>query len=250
MTRAAHVGALSWPASLFGRISCESPLRVGTRWQLRTFGQMSFSEGVEWLQKGAALHEPTAMAWLGDCYFFGEGVEENATTARELYREAVELGDGHAQIALAEHCLLPGSIEYFQWLRRASLQQNAAAVGCLLPFVPRVKDYLDNRGREEDGRLVFQIGGVLAAYECWQYLPFMAPSLSVFDQLRNLCEQWLIEAERAVLCWLWLARSKRICKDSRLMVADMIWEERAAWSEQWRGDALSGSAGQHKVRRV
>ena len=40
------------------------------------------------------------------------------------------------------------------------------------------------------------------------------------------------EAKRAVLCWLWLVEEKRVVKDIRLLIANLVWEERAAWSER------------------
>ncbi len=47
----------------------------------------------------------------------------------------------------------------------------------------------------------------------------------------ELYRLWCAKAKRAVMCWLWMSRSQRIIKDLRLLIADFIWDERAASSE-------------------
>ncbi len=70
------------------------------------------------------------------------------------------------------------------------------------------------------------------------------------ERAMSLYLRWNEEAKRAVLCWLWLARDKNVVKDIRLLIADLIWEERAAWSERTAtGDVnLEGSAPNKKPR--
>ncbi len=51
-------------------------------------------------------------------------------------------------------------------------------------------------------------------------------------------EYWLGLARQAVYCWLRLSKSLRVTKDVRLLIANLIWEERAEWSERF---AFSGS---------
>lgn len=52
------------------------------------------------------------------------------------------------------------------------------------------------------------------------------------DEAILLFENWCKEAERAILCWLWLARDLGVCKDIRVAVAQLIWDDKAVWSER------------------
>lgn len=48
----------------------------------------------------------------------------------------------------------------------------------------------------------------------------------------RLYTQWLSGAKMGVLCWLWLSKGTGVARDIRLLIADLIWDERAAWSER------------------
>ncbi len=52
--------------------------------------------------------------------------------------------------------------------------------------------------------------------------------------MRAVCEivpQWCAEAKQSVLCWLWLARDLGVVKDVRLLIADLIWDDKEAWTK-------------------
>ncbi len=49
------------------------------------------------------------------------------------------------------------------------------------------------------------------------------------------------------MCWLWLSAAKNVVKDVRLLVADLIWNDRTAWSERLSiaGSAADASSNAH-----
>ncbi len=51
------------------------------------------------------------------------------------------------------------------------------------------------------------------------------------DRDAILYKQCCSAAKRAVMCWLWLARATTVVKDVQLLIADLIWDARADWSE-------------------
>ncbi len=54
----------------------------------------------------------------------------------------------------------------------------------------------------------------------------------VADRVVSLFNNWQSAAKRGVMCWLWLSRELGVMKDIRLVVADLVWADRAAGSEK------------------
>ena len=57
------------------------------------------------------------------------------------------------------------------------------------------------------------------------------------------------EASSSVMCWLWLAGEKHMCKDIRLVIADLIWNDRAELSDAlWLQMRHCGAARESRSR--
>ncbi len=86
--------------------------------------------------------------------------------------------------------------------------------------------------KDGSGRILYEIGAavpVLREQEIWGTLDrkekFACERAAAVYACCNA------EAKRAVMCWLWLSPAKNVVKDIRLLIADLVWEERAAWSD-------------------
>ncbi len=182
------------------------------------------SNDVVWLEKAVAGGEAEAMCALS--------LRLADERGKLLCREAALLGDPNAQCIFAHNWCEDQSAEQLMWLRRAALQHDVAALETAV-FAARwhVKAYEQGA---ESGRAVLEIGAALKSSIEWVEGE-VSRDRKAAEQCITLYESWCEEARRAVLCWLWLAKKKTLLiKDLRLLIADLIWDERFAWSEQAR----------------
>ncbi len=185
-----------------------------------------------WLEKAAAQNEPEAMAALASRWWNGMERARDETRARQLWREAAELGHCWSQIEYAMYCCPQDSSEQIIWLRRASVQRNVKgyeAIYCLVKIVQRQVDLYDEGG---SSRIVFEIGAAFTINASWQSASEDPLTIRAGERAVKMHQQWRGEAKKAVLCWLWLSRDLGVAKDMRILIADLIWDDRAAWSER------------------
>ncbi len=180
------------------------------------------------LEKAAAHGEATAFFWLAHRLWDSEErTEDDKKRAKILWRQA-GLGDGDSQLEVAERCSVSGSPEQLAWLRHSALQDNPFALQLATAFLPgEVCKYDDGCS----GRALHEIAIALDSLPEWRNgeSPEM---VAAGERALELLNQWHGEAKRAVTCWIWLARQEGTPKDIRLLIADLIWDERAAWSER------------------
>ncbi len=192
-------------------------------------------EAHAWLEEAAAQGEPQAMAELGCILSYGRNeMPTDSNRGRMLLREAAELGDPRGQFEFASiHCNVDAR-EQFKWFRRAALQECEDH----RPAQWRLMEVADAHVRllstVHSGRCVFEIGAVFSTVK-------LDPESS--ERERNGCrlavewyERWCEEARRGVLCWIWAARKLGVVKDIRLLIADLVWEDKVAWSDRVSGD--------------
>ncbi len=224
------VRCLCW-AALCGVASSELLRRSaqgGYAWGQAIYGGrgVDSSEHFMWLEKAVAQDEPEAM-WLiaRRLCSVGEDMCDQPNAAR-LLREAAELGHPWAQYVFAEKCFPRDSVERFAWLRRAATQSGYIGLPELRSSVVEQLLWYDEGA---SGRVVFEIGSAFAGLQTMRKIVVTAPAA---ERAVQLYEQWCGEAKQAVLCWLWLSRTKGVVHDIRLLIADRVWEEKAAWSER------------------
>ncbi len=80
---------------------------------------------------------------------------------------------------------------------------------------------------------MFELGRALSCADSWlgnmNLLPVVRDAcLRTVELYRN----WCAEARRAIFCWIWCAQQHNAAKDIRILVADLVWGERSAWSER------------------
>ncbi len=194
----------------------------GKRWHDEDLSETSRAERFSWLEKAVAQDEPCAMCVLG--YWLRESNDaEKDARAERLWREGASLGDSASQFALARFCCMESSLEQAVWMRRAGLQSVHAVVNWgLLMVIDRWEDNVA-------GKLLFELGCILSIHDpTVNERVYTAPRVVQAVHFHMaVCEQ----AKRAVLCWIWLARSLGVGKDIRRVIADLIWDGRAEWSE-------------------
>uniref|UniRef100_A0A7S3NL16 Sel1 repeat family protein n=1 Tax=Aureoumbra lagunensis TaxID=44058 RepID=A0A7S3NL16_9STRA len=84
---------------------------------------------VEWYHRAADQGDADARCYLGHCYYFGQGVEQNYNLAVEWYHRAADQGDADAQCHLG-HCYYFGQgLEQnydtaLEWYRLAADQSS------------------------------------------------------------------------------------------------------------------------------
>ncbi len=230
-----------------------------------SFHADSNAEQLAWLEKSASQGERDAIAMLSEAL----SSSSNESRSSALLREAAFLGHPDAQMQWALRLRVGGSPEAFAWMRRSAIQRPAGvflsfndALSFLLQCVQRELAWWDRPeeqrklewlidteaqqgvNREEMDEWVRQnvrkkraecrialneIGLALDSICGWKNV---APDERVFvpgSRAVALAREWRKNASQAVLCWIWLSRQLGLIRDIRILIADIIWEERNAW---------------------
>ncbi len=219
------------PRSLCWAVSCGAEPREdllrrsaegGCAWGAAMYSSCS-SKGdkLALLEKAAAQSDPDALYRLCDC----EGMEERAA---ELLRRGAEVGDPDCQYTFAKKCFAEDAVERFEWLRRAAVQDHVRAWVELKRVAMEQITLRDGGG---SGRLLYEIGAAFAQMTLTRLYNDAEESAKGFAaSFFTRCNE---EARKSVQCWLWLAKKeKNVAKDIRLLISDLIWDQRAAWSER------------------
>ncbi len=205
-------------------------------------------EYAAWLEKAVAQGDSGAMLELGQFLKRHWSAVVDLPRGAQLLREAAELGEPTAQYEYAlHHCPKKDSVEYLAWLRRSAMHHRA------MPFAlspVAVERYLNLFDEGTSGRMLYEVGEACAHAERWHVETVIVateedPLVRLLNEAKTkgvaackravlLFKQWRDDATRGVLCWLWLAKEKRVPRDIRLMIANLIWDDRAAWSERAR----------------
>ncbi|SFX40504.1 tetratricopeptide repeat protein [Ruminococcus sp. XPD3002] len=91
-----------------------------------------YKDAYDYFLLAAELGNPVAQSFLGDMYYYGQGVQEDYAEAAKLYRKAAELGNAYAQYSLGwmfdtgkgvtEDCA-----EAIEWYRKSAAQGYSCA---------------------------------------------------------------------------------------------------------------------------
>jgi TPR repeat protein len=91
--------------------------------------EQDYKEAVKWFRLAAEKGNADAQFFLGQSYFFGDGVSQDSTEAVKWFRLAAEQGLAEAQFSLGLACV--EDKESIKWWRLAAAQGNANAQYCL-----------------------------------------------------------------------------------------------------------------------
>ncbi len=187
-------------------------------------------EPLTWLEKAVAQGEPHGMHLLARRLMRGgASSDECKARAKRLLFEASELGHAVAASDYAELCFPPYSLGWFVWMHKCYEHEYVDDIQWVKEVVVRQLKLYDGGA---SGRIIFEIGAHLArGHGCGK----RKEELELKEASRRalqLFKQWNGAARSAGFGWIWLARREKVAKDIRLVIADMIWDDRWAWSER------------------
>ncbi len=154
--------------------------------------------------------------------------------ARFWTRRAAFLGCPSAQYILAAHHCRKGSVDRAIWMRRAATQTVRVSRATRAQFANEGVRIMSDFDADGFGRVVFELGRACGADYAELGAGRDAKWRRAVERARGLYVQWCNEAKEAIACWMWLGKKLGVAKDVRLLVADLIWRERPAWSERNR----------------
>ncbi len=185
-----------------------------------------------WLDRAVAQGESEALREMANhTQSGGYGFQINVARSKQLLLDSALLGDWCAQMLYSRRFCAPGSVECIVWLRRAAMQEGNGLQRLLREEVVEQVELYEKGG---SGRVVYEIGSEFDLLGGWGESNDDPVILAAGKRAVALFEMWREAAKRAVLCWLWLARMRGVPKDIRVLIADLIWEYRAAWGETTR----------------
>ncbi len=224
----------------------ERSARAGCAWGQYHWARLcGLDERMLWIEMSVAQGEPDGLWWKAFLLWSGIGLDMDKQMdkimAEQMWRSLAEMGHASSQTEIAERCCDKDSLERFVWLRRAAMQCNFpsafALTECVAGNLNRYKRgavgplILSHNQYLAAARIVFEIGYALDSFKEWRKACYGAEREHCGDQCIQLYRHWCKEAKKSVLCWLWIAKKTLVVsKDIRLLIADLIWEERAAWS--------------------
>jgi hypothetical protein len=136
-----------------------------------------------------------------------DGCAKDTKAAEALIRQAAELG------------------QRYRWWGRATARNVNIGITRLISAAG---------GSGRSPRVVLELGAALSGRmdeEMEELFEMVCDAKAV--QAARLCirryEKWCEEAKEGVRCWLLAARRQGVVKDVRVMVARMLWEQRAFW---------------------
>ncbi len=223
---------LCWAAVCRGKPKIDLLKRsadMGNAWGQHWIGVEMRQKSFACFQRSAAQGEPDAFWGLANSLWNGWDGVDDPVEAERLWHEAAELGNAHAQHDVALRLCADGSLEQVVWLRRAAIQVGHSGLRDLVSLSEKMLRALDGGG---SGRIVFEIGFAFASVGSEMLSRFSDDNKEACARCVQLYEQWCAAAKTGVMCWLWLAREFGVAKDMRLLIADLIWKDKTAWSER------------------
>jgi hypothetical protein len=201
-------------------------------------GMMANADGVErvaWAEMATAQKDPSGMARLALFCMSGEGCQENKTRGLILFKEAAELEDAFAQFCYGHDAFSEHEPERYVWLVKAACKGMEAARSEMAGEIPKQLKIFDNGG---SGRIVFAIGAALSAVDK-PAIFVEKESLNSAQRTMVLYDHWCRMAKEAIRYWIAIgARLKGINKDMRMLIARLLWAERASWSEREKDENM------------
>ncbi len=189
----------------------------------------------EFAEKSAAAGDPVGLYELGNCFRTGEGVALDRERALLLYEQAARLGHLSAMVRYAEMGFREDDLERYKvWTTAMTLGHPGDNIG---EEATRLLRRFSETG--DSGRAVFALGQGLKKHidvEATQVCEQVVSDEQFIAIVRcvNLYDRWSDDARAAVMLWVGNAKktlARSISNDIRRMIAEIVWNERAAWGE-------------------
>jgi hypothetical protein len=178
-----------------------------------------------WAEKATQSANRNALFQLALHLLTGQGCERDVARAERLLRQAASLGHTGAAMRLGKEFYAHDDWLRYHWFGVALEGRFPAARRALRSAALRMVRWYDRR--ECTGRPLFEIGRAL---ERDQGRPKDAAQESV-QRCVELYRQWVALAEEAIRCWTAVGRRLGVGRDMRRLIAQLLWRDRAAWSD-------------------
>jgi TPR repeat protein len=203
--------------------SAEKGFSLAQAWMCNT---TDGAEKLSWAERSAAQDDPEGPVFLGWCY----EREKDTERAKACSKRAAELGDTQSQYAYGS-LFRDDEPEHFFWLGKAAIDPDLSSFFCQ-SMQKQVSAYCTNPTLEL-GPVIFQIGCSLSGDVDVDVIS----KQKVFWEVRQLHKRrasqalkmyasWLRLTKEAMDCWTVIAKRKRVVKDVRKMINNVIWESR------------------------
>jgi hypothetical protein len=147
--------------------------------------------------------------------------------------EAADKGQLNAQFECGAKAWAAGDWQRYRWWGLAAARRhNGAITRLLLAAVEQLRLWQEG---SRSGRIVFELGVAFkgridAATKTTFGSKCSDEKLQAAQRCVELHEEWIALTKGAIECWLAIARRLKVVKDIRLVVAKLLWAERADWS--------------------
>jgi hypothetical protein len=192
--------------------------------QARMAGQTKDEKRFCWAEKSASQGERDGFLWLGFCFNYGKGCEEDLARAKELFFIASELGSVHSMTQFASF-LDKTDPQRFVWLGKAS------AGGIRGPFLAELEEQIETGAGHE--KVIFAIGRALKDHIDIGKRHFFEKPHYRFDALIGPINQAVVffnfqlkSYRTAVDTWTLVGIRCEVVKDIRKMISKIIWDAR------------------------
>ncbi len=182
-----------------------------------------------WAERAALQHDPTGLRLVGKAFLN----RENLAKALPLLLEAAQLGDPKAQYHYGRLKFDMYDPQRYFWFGKAAAkgsENGAYAFACIIDAILSSK-------RSAPREMVFAFGSALKGhihsrrglfiFDCWgkEHIRYAKRAVSKYDM-------WCNMAREAICCWTLVARRNYVAKDMRIMIAKLLWADKAAWCIQ------------------
>lgn len=147
-------------------------------------------------------------------------------------RQAAELGVGDALFEYGKECYGEGDWQRYHWWARAAMAYHHEALTSVAEEIGLQLNLLAEH--QESSRILFEIGAVLTVEGLEEmqsaelfYGPLAPPLLGA----ARLYDECCTAAERAIHCWIWVARQGIMRKDICKVICKLLWANRIAWNQ-------------------
>jgi hypothetical protein len=189
------------------------------------------AERMVWAQKAALQFDRFGLNQLAHCVAQGWGCAKDEERAKELYRQAAELGHRTAQFTYGETVFGAMDWQRFYWWGEAAKRGYRANFFCdaVVALIPAF-------ARGENGRILHVVSGVIRDHlDSVMREIFGRRNATEFNRMRHVLLLWEAMLDRArlsIACWSVVGRRLGVAKDVRVMIAKMAWEEVWRWGEK------------------
>ena len=202
-----------------------------TYFAFKSESEVSFN----WAKKASGDRE--ALSFLGYYYETGKNCEKNIPMAIDFYKKSSDLGFGYGTAKYGLLKFEKNDPERYLWLGKAVKQDSIGSVGFFLDEMVEQLKYYDFLGANDGSSpVLFMIGKMISGNvnkaDNSIFGAHFDEGDSVFESVDRVIEIYhnsFTRAKDAVMCWMIIAKRKRLCRDVARLIGYQVWDYRVNW---------------------